>query len=287
MPFFSRFLKRWSATGVVAEPTDNQADTGFSYLGANPPTVELFNALFRNLDDKDNWIYTRLSEVMIAGGVTPSEATPNQLLTALRKLFQPNMQAFTEDQAFVVPAFVTKLKVRGWGGGGGGAGGATVSGTGYAGTGGSSGSYFEGVVAVTPGTSIFMTIGGLGAGGLPQSPGSAGGTTSFGTFMSAPGGGGGNYQFHSNTFQTQGYQSSGGDLSLFGGMGGLVMASPLNGNSIGGPGGSAPGGGGQGGVSSSGLASTGLFPGGGGGGAGGQGSFPGGSGAKGCIIVEY
>jgi hypothetical protein len=72
MAFFDRFTKRWASTGVATEPTDGQAAAGFAHLGANPPTVEEFNALFQWLDDKDNWLYGNLVELIAYGGQTPS-----------------------------------------------------------------------------------------------------------------------------------------------------------------------------------------------------------------------
>ena len=100
--FFSRFTRRWSATGIVAEPTDLQADAGFSFLGANPPTVELFNALFQLLDDKDSWLYARVSEVLVAGGITPSQATPNQMVAAIQSLI--NVETIARNAAIQVEA---------------------------------------------------------------------------------------------------------------------------------------------------------------------------------------
>jgi hypothetical protein len=88
MAFFDRFTKRWASTGVATEPTDGQAAAGFAHLGANPPTVEEFNALFQLLDEKDNWLFEKVSGIMAAGGVTAaSGSTSANYLTALRALF--------------------------------------------------------------------------------------------------------------------------------------------------------------------------------------------------------
>jgi hypothetical protein len=87
MAFFDRFTKRWASTGVVTEPSAGQADAGFAHLGANPPTVEEFNALFQWLDDKDNWLYRQLVEVIAAGGQTPASGNNATTLAALRALF--------------------------------------------------------------------------------------------------------------------------------------------------------------------------------------------------------
>lgn len=87
MAFFDRFLKRWASNGAIAEPSMTQADTGFAFLGSDPPTVEQFNALLQWLDDKDNWLFGQLDQVLRAGGVTPGPTPNTQLLSALRTLY--------------------------------------------------------------------------------------------------------------------------------------------------------------------------------------------------------
>jgi hypothetical protein len=46
------FLKIWADTGDTSTPSDPQYLQGFSFLGSAPPTVELFNFLFQNIDQK-------------------------------------------------------------------------------------------------------------------------------------------------------------------------------------------------------------------------------------------
>jgi hypothetical protein len=84
MAFFDRFTKRWASTGVVTEPTDGQAAAGFAHLGANPPTVEEFNALFQWLDDKDGWLYSNLVELMVYGGQAASAGNTVALREAVK-----------------------------------------------------------------------------------------------------------------------------------------------------------------------------------------------------------
>lgn len=292
MPFWNRFGKRWAATGVVAEPTDNQADAGFAYLGANPPTVEQFNGIFRNLDDKDNWLYKRITEVLIAGGVTPSEVTDNQLLTAMRTLFQPNMVAVGENATFIVPASVSRVKVKLWGGGGGGGG---SYGAVSAGAGGGGGGYCEGIFSVTPNSSIAITVGSGGSASPPLAVNSAGfgGASSFGNFCTALGGGpgGGGINVISSV-SGYGGGASGGILNISGGGGGFGQIY-LNSAVGGGVGGASPFGGGLAPLAISGGGNPGVFPGGGATGAGmrvnagGADSYSGGAGAPGLVIVEW
>lgn len=293
MPNFDRFLKRWASTGVVTNPGASQADTGFSFLADKPPTIELFNALFQILDDKDNWLYLRISEVLLAAGIQPSDATQNQLLTAMRTIFAPGMMAIQTSQAIIVPAGVTRMKVRLWGGGGGGGG--SIGGN-SAGGGGGGGGFSEGIFPVSPNASIFVTVGagGAGAPGAAIYTAQAGGTTSFGSFSSATGGtpGGGAAGGAIGTAGTGG-SGVGGIINLDGVPGGFgqTYAGTNAGysNIGGGIGGSSPFGGGLSTLSIGAGGNPGIFPGGGGTGAGSSngGLFSGGSGAPGFAILEW
>lgn len=295
MPFWDRLVnrRRWAATGVVSEPTTAQADVGFSFLGANPPSVELFNAIFQNLDDKDNWLYTRLQEVMQAGGVSPSEAGTNQLLTALRNIWNIGYTYYYESGAFIVPQGVTRVKVQCWGGGGGGGG---AFGAGGAGTGGGGGGYTAGLCTVTPGQSIYVTVGkgGLGAPAGAIYSAQPGGTTSFGGYMSASGGAagvGGDRIIASGP--VVGGNGFGGQITAAGTVGGygmLFLGTDNSYNMGGGIGGSAPFGGSMAHMSISNNGNHGVFPGGGGSGAGARwtgGGWGGGNGANGLCVIEW
>jgi hypothetical protein len=290
MPNFDRFMKRWAVTGTTSAPTANQADSGFGFLGQTPPSVELFNAIFQALDDKDNWLYTRISEILLAAGITPTDATQNQLLNALRTLFAPGFMSVTASQSIIVPAGVTRMHVRLWGGGGGGGGSYSSSG---AGTGGGGGGFTEGIFPVTPNASIFVTIGlgGIGAPAAAIYTAQNGGTTSFGSFCSATGGaagvgGAGLIAFGS----VPGGMGFGGTLNLQGGSGGFgqTYLGNASGGGIGGP---SPFGGAPSPLSIAGDGNYGVFPGGGATGAGSAGSVSethsGGNGANGLAIIEW
>jgi len=187
-----------------------------------------------------------------------------------------NMTAFNSAGTFsyVVPAGVTKIMVECWGAGGGGAG----TNFGNAG-GGGGGGYGKQIFNVVAGASYSVTVGAGGLAGLPGQSGSVGGTSSVGTLISATGGGGGNG---------------------FNGIGGVGGTSTASINVSGEPGryglantgiaygGAAPlgGFGGLGGVNS--VGGTGIAPGGGGGGAGyTNGSYAGGQGAVGRVVIYY
>jgi hypothetical protein len=282
MPFFPRFARRWADTGVVAEPTNAQADSGFGFLGANPPTVELFNAIQQWNDDKDTWLYDRLVEVMSAGGVTPNAAGVNQLLNALRALFQVGWVPFTTSQSWIVPAGVTTVRARVWGGGGAGG---NATGAGSAGGGGGGGGFSGGKFTVTPGASVFLTIGTAGL-----TAGQAGGLSSFGSFCSATGGQSGASSFGGFAAGGAGGIGTGGQLNIPGVGGGSGQTFDI-GTTGGGLGGSSPFGGGLSPLSVGANGNFGLFPGGGASGAGvlsGSGaSMIGGQGAPGYIELEW
>ena len=187
---------------------------------------------------------------------------------------------FYSSTTFVVPGGVNLVKSRLCrGGGGGGAGGG-----GLGGAGGGAGGYAEAVLAVTPGQSIPITVGGRGTAGVNGgAPAGAGGTTSFGSTLSATGGSGG---ANAATYAFGGAPGvgAGGSLVLSGGYGsdgngGTFTFAGNGGASLFGGGGRAASGGGF-------PQQNGAAPGSGGGGCYGV-SGGGGIGAPGIVIVEY
>lgn len=204
--------------------------------------------------------------------------------TNLQATAQSQMQVFVSNGTFVVPEGVTRLTVSMCGGGGGGGGARTSSTNHGAGGGGGAGFHLRANVNVTPGESIPVVIGAAGAGGLTQSYGSAGGTSTFGTYLTATGGGGGQW----DTAALNGGSPSGNNGE------GPEYSSDDHCN--GGTGGGTPfGEGGKGkswdwaGGGPNGNAATGYGAGGAGGGrwGGAGGSGYGGNGAPGLCIVEW
>lgn len=88
---------------------------------------------------------------------------------------------------FLVPDGVTELTVLAIGGGGGGAGGSSS----YGGQGGFQGEIVVRRVAVLPGQKVRVTIGAGGGAGGATANGYAGGSTTFGSLVTAAGGAGG------------------------------------------------------------------------------------------------
>ncbi len=180
---------------------------------------------------------------------------------------------------WVVPASVTTVKLRIWGGGGSGG-----PGGGGAGGGGAAGGFLEGYFAVTPGQSYFVTVGNGGVGS-----GTNGGVSSFGSLASAGGGQAG----------ASGGSAIGGAGGLLGGAGsgaGFLATGQAGGaaflagsNWVSGRGGGAFGGSGAepavGNAASVTDGQNATLP--GCGGAGGVGGGVGGQGGAGLVLIEW
>jgi hypothetical protein len=222
--------------------------------------------------------------VINAPGIVTLPGAPfvNFKLPALRPGFS-SMQVLTSSGTFVVPNGVTAARATVIGGGGAG---------GYHSTmpsgGGGAGGEAVGIVALTPGQTVGVTVGAGGA--VPASPGNGGpgGMSSFGFYISATGGAGG-----SGGTTTQfamaggaGGAGTGGQINRGGSYGSDSIVLACRGGDGGGPG--------NGRASSgpiNGLNAIGYGGGGGGGGTTTTGSppegFQGGNGAPGIVIVEY
>ncbi len=196
--------------------------------------------------------------------------------------FGSGVRTFLASDTFVVPAGVSQVEVEVWGGGSGSY--ASVSGSGAGG--GSGGGYArKRVTGLVPGQSVSITVGAGGAagtvGGVHPGPG---GSSAFGTFVSATGGAL-NY-LASVTVPVHGATPPGvgvgGDVVLTGSAGQAAVAGQ------GGLGGAAP----MGGTQNSGTTGVaGTFPGGGASGAGtgadGVTRYDGAAGGAGMVVVRW
>lgn len=214
--------------------------------------------------------------------VLPGAPFINWKLPMLSPGFGAGIQTFAGSDFFTVPPGVTAVEVELWGGGSG----SYASVSGVPSGGGAGGGYARKRIAgLAPGEVIPVMVGAGGAGGTTGGgvPG-AGGTSSFGSYVSATGGSlnalaNAAYPLNGATPGGTGY---GGDLNIQGscGQAGLLIA--------GGLGGGAP----MGGMQNSGsFGVAGLFPGGGASGAGtgpsGNTPYNGAPGASGLVIVRW
>jgi len=167
------------------------------------------SGLASNVQIEDNTSGTHPADAIKYGTVVTSgsaitASTDQRLLDGNQRLRRAVISA-TGTTNWIVPANVTKLRLRQWGAGGGGGGGGGSDGTATAGNGihGGPGGYVEAVVTVTPGGTVTIVNGSGGAGGGGGSSGggngsngSAGGGSSLtvsGVFVSAADGGAGGF----------------------------------------------------------------------------------------------
>lgn len=200
----------------------------------------------------------------------PSAPFPPYTLQALSPGFS-NMQVFTASGTWTVPTCVTKARVTVVGGGGGGGG--------SQGSGGAGGGVAIDIISgLTAGSVIDVTIGAAGIAGAVGGDGVAGGTSSFGSYVSATGGAAG---LEDSGVSSSGGTGVGGTLNITGQSGsGYISA----GVAYGGFGGGVPGFGSSGTFADeTGSGGTGYGAGGGGGGT----SAAGVAGKAGIVIVEW
>nr|WP_278436407.1 DUF2793 domain-containing protein [Brucella anthropi] len=188
---------------------------------------------------------------------------------------------------WTVPAGVYRALARVWGAGGGGGG---CSNSVSAASGGGGAGYAEGYISLVPGSTVPITVGVGGAGGVGSSSGFGnglpGGSSSVGGLISATGGGpglGSNSGVQASGSGDAG-TGSGGALNLTGVPGGYAIGVSAD-IRIGGFGGSAPLGGGIPSITTATQGAPGTFPGGGANGA--VNANPGGRGANGMIILSW
>ncbi len=200
-------------------------------------------------------------------------------LPALRPGFASGVQTFASSGNFVVPSGVSQLEVELWGGGSGSY--ASVAST--ASGGGSGGGYArKRVVGVVTGQLIPVAIGIGGGAGSPGIAPGVGGTTSFGSYLSATGGGL-NALAYPAAPQNGAYPPGvgiGGDINITGSAGQNAIGIQ------GGLGGGAPMSGSQ---SSGTFGLPGCFPGGGASGPGNPSGtvYAGAAGAYGLVVVRW
>ncbi|MEB1007763.1 hypothetical protein VC862_24595 [Citrobacter braakii] len=301
--------RAWSANDIVA----NMMTAGtLSYILGNfqplDPTLTALAALvgvsnklpYFNGDDT-----AALTDLTQVGRDIIGKSTIADILTYLG-LSKSRFAVVTSSQAITIPNWVTEIYVTAsaGGGGGGGSGGSTnLTGTGAGGQGGGSGEFVvKRKFAVTPGSTINVTIGAEGTGGIAGTPsinggnGTAGGGTVIGSLLTLNGGGGGH---GGDSFMGSVLPGGGaGGTGYPAGQDGQDGANTIPGNGCGGNGGNSFFGGGAGGSRAGsagvdgkdayGYGSGGSGAGGGyGGSGGGSNGGVGGKGSSGIVIIEW
>lgn len=214
-------------------------------------------------------------------GTSTTQVATTEFVGAAVAGMARGQQQFLASGTFTVPAGVTEVYLTGIAGGGGGGGSdGTSSYSGLAGGGGYGLLTLRKKVTVVPGTDYVVTVGAGGAGGAAGgSNGGAGGATSFGALLSLAGGGGG--AGAAGTSGGNKYGAGGAPGGEFGeaGKSGWGGCTPFGGGGAGRSNSSSGAGGGA-------SANTGA----GGGGAASfttTGSFAGGAGGSGYLLVEW
>jgi len=128
-----------------------------------------------------------------------------------------SQQTFTSSGTWTKPSGITLVKVITTGGGGGGGGYGAAQNFGGAGGGGGTSINYIDVSAVS---SVTVTVGNGGAGGTDTNNGTAGGTSSFGSYSTCVGGNGGTQGSSGYNRGGGGGSASVGDINIYGGSGG-------------------------------------------------------------------
>ena len=295
---------------MLAMISDNTSFTGWSTTSPTGLTELFDNPFDADLDMgiAGAWAIKTTAGLTGNGSVTlTGNARDGAMMIALRAAGSSGFQTFTSNSNFNVPCYVSTVTVEAWGGGGGGG---SRNGR-RPGGGGGGGAYARAnALSVTPGSTISVTVGngGTGASDANGNTATSGGSSTFGTQLTAPGGNGGSGRNGGN-----GGIATNGNINFEGGDGG----DGDNDDDRGGAGGGAAGNqnsngqggrdsngsnGGSGGVGILGAGNggaggnndvngnNGVVPGGGGGGEGGDGTGSAdvaGNGGAGRVIVSW
>lgn len=186
-----------TATGGLTPINDVDYAKGWEFVGSNPPTKNDFSYLQNLSDLKSQWLYSNKLQRADPFGDIKSDGTVEKALENLGlvdvdsgRLVGPP-QIFTSSGTYTPNPKAKRIIVEVQGGGGGGAGTNSPSVMSSASGSGASGAYAKGVFD-NP-TTQTVTIGSGGTGGVdnPAGNGNAGGQSSFGSLITAVGGNGG------------------------------------------------------------------------------------------------
>ena len=188
-----------TATGGLTPINDVDYAKGWEFVGSNPPTKNDFSYLQNLSDLKSQWLYSNKLQRADPFGDIKADGTVEKALENLDlsdsegfvgRLIGPP-QIFTSSGTYTPNPKAKRIIVEVQGGGGGGAGTNSPSVMSSASGSGASGAYAKGVFD-NP-TTQTVTIGSGGTGGVdnPAGNGNAGGKSSFGSLITAVGGNGG------------------------------------------------------------------------------------------------
>lgn len=186
-----------TATGGLTPIGDVNYAKGWEFVGSTPPTKNDFSYLQNLSDLKSQWLYLNKLQRTDPFGDIKSDGTVQKALENLGlgdvdsgRLIGPP-QIFTSSGTYTPNPKAKKIIVEVQGGGGGGAGTNSPSTMSSASGSGASGAYAKAMID-NP-TTQTITVGSGGTGGVdnPAGNGNAGGQSSFGTLVTAVGGNGG------------------------------------------------------------------------------------------------
>ncbi|KAA0179508.1 hypothetical protein FX016_18330 [Cupriavidus gilardii] len=304
--FFDNFETLWAQAGALEVIDDNQYKQGWAYIGATPPSVEQFNKVQQLSDQKAAWLFRQVMALAAEAGVSVTEDSVNALSGSVSALIEMAKGRLIGVKVFSTPGTTTYtptegtksvvVEVQGGGGAGGGSQ-ATTASTVSVCPGGNAGAY--GKSRINSGFSGVPVVVGAGGAGALGANGGNGGSSSFGAFVSAPGGQGAPSYVAASApvlninSSAQSLASGGNVINASGGRGQPAVASGVTFGGSGDGGASFFGSGGRaaGAVSTPTNGAAGVAPGSGGSGGaggGGAGASTGGAGAPGIVIVwEY
>lgn len=229
-----------------------------------------------------------------SAGVNGSKVLTPSVVGALLPLRGHRVYNTAGVHTWAVPVGVSRVRVTVIGGGGGGGGAFSPSGSGASGGGGGGGAYGVKLVDLTGVTSVSVTVGAGGSGGISNTTNpTSGGSSSFGTYVSASGGSpGGNGSSGSANGGAGGLASTGSDYGGAGqgGATGLIKDGVF---AIAGLGGSTQNGGSYTAPNVTGSSALGVSGSSGTNGAGGSGgaaynaTASGGAGSPGFVLIEW
>ncbi len=282
-PTVARNLQVATATNIIEQLIGYEVGANFAFTVINTTTFDVTLAT--------NTGVTLVGKMIVNNGsgtwrVRVDSATDVTIYTEAARDNKITIQVFTTSGTWTRPTGCVRIRVRVVGGGGGGRGGDTAGGVSPGGGGGGGGGYAEKLLTATASETITIGAGGAGSTALDGAveSGVTGGTTSFGSTVSATGGVGGfgGVANEPSPAGGDGGVGSGGNINIDGGGG----TTGVN-DSTGGTGGSSVLGGGGAGQPRGVVGLTGGNYGGGGGGGGGDvAGAHGGPGAAGVVIVE-